>query len=715
MEVSAASRNYRLLTAVNESALSVRNGWVFFVGMMAFFFIAIAGVTHQDLLLNSPVKLPLIQIDIELTRFFQFAPLAVVLFHFGVLLQYIVLAGKTLALHEILAIEEQKDGSNLTHPLRLELSSYFFVQAMAGPARSPVLSVFLKAMTVITLGLFPLILLLYFQTTYLAFHDPVVTWAHRSYIIVDLFVLMIIGVFRRFPNQLFTKAFSSHIRYHSISILVTSVIGVIALFYAFCIATIPDSWLDRKMNGILGGQYSVALPYGTTKDEGRHAFLPTAWLFEGRVQESSGKASSWFSRNLIVTDVDLVPYVNADREKANEVSLHLRGRDLRYANFSLSDMHRADMKEANLKQAKLSQTNLSHARLRGAKLLRVDLRDAKLDHSDMRWTKLVGADLRRASMKGILLSSANLMKANLTGVDLEKANLQWANLLGVNLENANLREAILSQASLKSANLNNTQLQGADLFKANMDGVLLRNSQMQRAILLWANLRAADLRGAQLQGSDLRSTNMSLTDLRGADLQGVDMVSAKMKDADLRNVKIWQTNPPSDDFASEVSKQAIKLKDPQTHEKAPDTYGLSRKKTAQEKRREANSKRLSLLYKSQKTVEWDETDEYSIWENMQGERAGAEKKKYALQLSDKLAEIGCKDRSRTASLLASIVKRATDVYQSDLHSDNTSYFPPFNGDLQRLYIRLKDKGCKATANIPKALMAKLKKAASKKR
>ena len=48
-----------------------------------------------------------------------------------------------------------------------------------------------------------------------------------------------------------------------------------------------------------------------------------------------------------------MPYVSKDRENANEVSLHLRGRDLRNARFDRSDLHRADMTGAKLQNARV--------------------------------------------------------------------------------------------------------------------------------------------------------------------------------------------------------------------------------------------------------------------------------------------------------------------------------------------------------------------------
>ncbi len=699
----------RLLAAVNEAALSVRNGWIFFVGMMAFFFIAVAGVTHQDLLLNSPVELPLVKIDIELTRFFQFAPLAVVLFHFGILLQYTLLAGKTLALHDILSAEETEAGENGKHPLRMELSSYFFVQAMAGPARSPILSIFLKAMTLLTLGLFPLILLIYFQTTYLAFHDPVVTWAHRLYVLADLLVLIIIGVFTQFPNQELKDAFSSHIRQHSIGVYLIVSLSGLALFYSFCVATIPDSWLDKTMTALGKPVYlSASLPYGGGNSKGREAFLPTAWLFEGRIDETRGKAASWFSRNLTVIDVDLVPYVNADREKANEVSLHLRGRDLRYADFSQSDMHRADFKEADLTLATLSQANLNYARFRGARLGGSNMRGAKLEHADLRWAKMKNTDLRETLLNNANLSPANLQDANMSGAELQHAKLEWANLLGVNLDQANLREANLSHVNLQGANLNGVELQGADLFKANLHGANLRNAQMQRVILLWANLKAADLRGAKIQGGDLRSSEMQFTDLRGAMMQGVNLKGTRLTFADLRGVKIWQTNPPIENSFKQVVGKNISLKSPSLKEDEQESYNYFHKKTPQKKRREANEKRLALLKNKKTQRAWKNTSEHKVWQDLKTNKEALDEGAYSIGLSEALAKLACHDNSPKAWVANAIIKRATDVYKRQKHTDSTNYFPPFNGNITALYKRLSAESCKMKHKFSKQWLEKLK-------
>src|SRR5262245_11807053 len=84
---------------VNHASSSARNAWIFFMALIAYFFIALAGITHRDLLLSTPVKLPLLEVDIGLRAFYLFGPLILLLIHFGILLQHAMLARKVLELH----------------------------------------------------------------------------------------------------------------------------------------------------------------------------------------------------------------------------------------------------------------------------------------------------------------------------------------------------------------------------------------------------------------------------------------------------------------------------------------------------------------------------------------------------------------------------------------------------------------------------------------
>ena len=44
------------------------------MGLIAYLLVTLAGVTHVDLLLNSPVRLPIINVEIPLFSFFLYQP-----------------------------------------------------------------------------------------------------------------------------------------------------------------------------------------------------------------------------------------------------------------------------------------------------------------------------------------------------------------------------------------------------------------------------------------------------------------------------------------------------------------------------------------------------------------------------------------------------------------------------------------------------------------
>jgi Pentapeptide repeats (8 copies) len=389
---------YQLLVDANEACGGARNAWLFFMALLAYFMVALGGVTHKDLLLNSEVALPLLQVSIPLRSFFVFAPLILVLVHFGILQQHIVLARKLKELHERLTRYEG-NGSYRTHRFRTQLHPYAFAQAIAGPSRSPLLAGFFYATNWVTLGLLPLVLLMQFQVGFLPYHDGYVTGLHRFYLVLDCVIVLVIGIFLRYPERGFVSGLTSTVTRHFVTFAGTLALWTGALLFAFTIATIPDEGLDVMMRSVL------PRPIGVTAEgkPQRVAFAPTAYLFEGAVDPVSGQPQSLFTRNLAVADTDLVKDATVGEQEA---SLSLRQRDLRYARFERSDMHQVDFTGANLTGAQMSRANLEKARLNGADLTRADLSNAVMIGADLRKATLVETDLRRSFFLSVRLAGA---------------------------------------------------------------------------------------------------------------------------------------------------------------------------------------------------------------------------------------------------------------------------------------------------------------------
>jgi hypothetical protein len=83
-----------LQKALNDTAGKASVLWTTFITFQLYLAIAFGSVTHRDLFLEAPIKLPLLNVDLPLVGFFVLAPILLVIFHFYVFLQLLGLAAK---------------------------------------------------------------------------------------------------------------------------------------------------------------------------------------------------------------------------------------------------------------------------------------------------------------------------------------------------------------------------------------------------------------------------------------------------------------------------------------------------------------------------------------------------------------------------------------------------------------------------------------------
>ncbi len=316
---------YSLLEAVNSSSDTAHMAWLIFIAVMAYLMIAVAGVTHKDLLLETPVVLPILQVNIQLAQFFQFAPVLLVLFHLGVVSQLVLLARKALEFDSAVQALEVSP-QRRTHPLRLELHNFFFVQAIAGPQRSAVMTVFLHTMSWLTLVVLPVLLLLYLQISFLPYHGEDITWVQRTALVADIVMLVLIGVFLIRSETSFWQALTRTTVSNPVSFFLTTVLLLVITYFSFFVATIPGEGLDRLTRSFTSGGSEPR------ENDRRQRFVAgfSIPFLEGRID---GSLWGIFHRNLRVTDLGLAP-----DKSAEEMRINLRDRDLRFAKLDRTDL-----------------------------------------------------------------------------------------------------------------------------------------------------------------------------------------------------------------------------------------------------------------------------------------------------------------------------------------------------------------------------------------
>lgn len=656
---------YSLLEAVNNSSDTANTSWLIFLAIMAYFMIAVAGVTHKDLLLETPVALPIMQVSIQQSLFFQFAPVMLVLFHLGVVSQLALLARKTLEFDYAVRSLEVTD--RRTHPLRLELHNFFFVQAIAGPHRSIVMSTFLHGMSWITLVILPVVLLLFIQISYLPFHDMDVTWAHRICLLLDVAMLILIGIFLLRAETSFFSAFWRTTVSNPISFVATAIVLSVVAFFSLFVATVPGEGLDRMMQPASRGDRQDALRTSRASAGFSVPFLRT---------RADGSLWGRFHRNIVVTDTDLVP----DREfAAEETTLNLRNRDLRFAQLDRSDLHRADLTGADLGGASLVATDLRRARLQCFDLNELILSENRVKANCV---KAVGANFTRAKLGGARLTGIDLRSARLEEANLEAADLSHAHAAGANFSSAQMDGAELTGGvNLQGANMLIVSLRGADLFGAMLQGADLSSASLQGAILSHAQLHGATLRDADMEGADLQYAYLQRSDFSGA----------RIKAADLRGATIWQTSPPVRESLALADLGGLVIRPSDAEEAKLIRASLESIDNDRVKRLVVES--IEPMLNQAETNRWGNSPERQIWQSYVTITQSVPQDSFAKDLTEHLTGLMCRARFGNGAVAAGIARRSQGAQ--------------FRGSLGGVYDRLRGKDCAASANMAPRLMQQL--------
>ncbi len=676
---------YTLLGAVNDTSEIAHTGWLIFLGVVAYFCIAVAGVTHKDLLLNTAVALPIMQVSIDLTRFFLFAPLLLVFLHFGLLVQHVMLARKVLEFNAAVRMLESTEKRN--HPLRLELHSYYFTQQLAGPDRSPLLGGFLYGMFWLSAIGLPILVILYIQLVFLPYHDVATTWAQRIAVLADAGLLLLVGVFLGSRSTSFARAFARTARFQPVSFFITGLLLAGVVLFSLFIATIPDEAMDRFTRALPGSQ--VEREADASGIGRRSVFGVTAWFFD--TGSSQGNLQRLFRRNLVVTDENVSEASGltererrASRDQPSDARrISLRGRDLRFAVLDRSVLQHADFTGANLEGASLARTDLTGARLSCSDIDAV-LKKAKpkeaactlLDRVNFSGAILNGADLRGAQMTGAKLDNAELVEAD----------LRFTELIDVDFSGAQMRRAALSGgATLIGSNFLGAQLQGADLTGAKMHGADFSGAALQGAQLSFVQAYGASFQSADLDGALLNA----------AKLQGADFTDASLTGVDFGTTNLWGTMPPRPDKVAIADLSQIRVRPlevPEMNALQATLEGLKRPRL-----RARLERVLGKLLDANATASWQNTPEGKAWTELKTRSAALEQSGYLLQLSDYLARLACEARFSDGAVTSGIIRR--------------ELAPSFKGNVAMLLVRLRGADCPAARNIAEEQLQKLAAAA----
>jgi Pentapeptide repeats (8 copies) len=376
-----------------EDAAAVSAGfWLSYLFVLFYIAIAAGAVTHKDLLLENPVKLPFLNVELPLVAFFFLAPILFIVSHAYTLMHYVMLAAKAGVFNNELG-KHLRDSPEKSEGLRQQLPSNVFVQLCAGPSdiRKGGLGWLLKAIAWVSLVIGPVLLLLLIQAQFLPYHLEWVTWVQRAAIVADVILLWLLWpAVLNGRSRLMWRLERRGKGWPGVLALTGRYIAgltacLIPIGLAFTAATFPGEWMDDWI-----GEWQwippnpVTAKLGLERKDLRQQPLWTSFqyiLFNGDVDHVTRRRKSLFSNTLVLPGFDALEAAklgNPNELWSVKHTLSLRGRHLESAIFYSADLRKADLEGARLQSAVLVDAGLQGASLFGTEFQGVSPNFAEL-------------------------------------------------------------------------------------------------------------------------------------------------------------------------------------------------------------------------------------------------------------------------------------------------------------------------------------------------
>ncbi len=391
--------------ALDEASKHVAGFFAVFLLVTTYLFITVASTSHEMLLKESELPLPIIGVAIPLIGFYRYVPQVYVLLHLN-LLYHLYMLHRQVRLFEgaIRYSEQRSEERALVFPFVLN-------RWLMDWGRKSLVRLLASLISVTTLYGAPIALLLYFQAQFLPYHSLHVTWWERVAVVLDLFLF-----------AAFSIAIRGRLSCARALIKVVGLVGVLFVsFVVLCQRGEPFDWIKEPVAGPPLDNERAKI----SKVFPRDLFLSGRLLVEA---PPSQEVLAAYIREGLKTE---------DAWKDHVQALNLSGRDLRFATFISCRFYKVDLSEAALQGA-----NLTQAQLQGANLTDAQLRSADLTFAQLQGAQLWGADFTLAQLRGAKLAGVDLRGSLLTEVDPPDFN------------HANWREAyfILEDGSLDERN-----------------------------------------------------------------------------------------------------------------------------------------------------------------------------------------------------------------------------------------------------------------------
>ncbi|EAY27808.1 pentapeptide repeat-containing protein [Microscilla marina] len=477
--------------AFNNSSVENAKSILYYLVFMFYLLLIVVSTSDAMILIpSSQVMLPVLNIPLPLWEFYLCMPLLVVILHFNLLYNLIQHSKKAYAYQQV-----EKDADHLT--------TYPFIVNFVITSQKTNNFWWLRFVLWLLIFAFPLGLLCAIQWQFSAYHSSTMTLWHCFVVMLDALVLSF-AWHKIFHPSLTTKTTASN----SNDVTKPSVKAKkafqdvklswqVAVFVVFALFNLTVLLIFKSTNG---QSVQHLMPHLKVQHQTLIKAPPSDQIIQRFIALGKSKEEAYceYARGL-----------------------DLRGRDLRFCDFSgaylvNANLEKADIRGANFSSANLHGSNLTKSIVLGAVFFKTKMHYTKLHKIAFRKTLHKALDLRHAQLSALDLSNLNLKNyifkgAVCTNVDFKSADLSDVEFTG----------AVFKHCFMKGVQMQRAVLNGVTFEQANkMDGARMQNAQMKAAYLNGVSLQGADMSNVALEGAMWQRDSIQGVNLRNAHLQG---------------------------------------------------------------------------------------------------------------------------------------------------------------------------------------------------
>ncbi len=362
-----------------------------------------------------------------------------------------------------------------------------------------------------------------------------------------------------------------------------------------------------------------------------------------------------------MVDEDLV---TDEQSKSEDVTVSLRGRNLRFANLSRSDLRKADFTDAFLEDAVLDGAILTKAKFGCRDLQEETITDAKLEDFQARGCAM--------------LARADFSSADLTNADFRSTYSHAAVFNNATLNGARFDWAILSRASFESAKGARTSFVNSFITEGNFFGAQMQGSDFSGAVALASNFGNANLQGtifslAHLQAVSFETAQLNVADLSLADLWATNFTDAEVGGADFSSAEIWGPQPPNIDQNTKVYFSTVEILPPKSSQEN------ELKKAFNWPLRDKTEETLKTMLSKETIENWPQTDDYKNWVAFKEAFDNSDPAEFRKGYTDYVVQIACQNVRVNMETTAGVMTRVSK--------------PNFSGDIEAFLEEMKKPEC----------------------